>query len=85
MHLFIFERQLLLSLLDLVPQQWIGSSVALALEVGVAEAEPRVAVKVFDWGRAELTTEQEFQELSAEEKESRKHYWRLGACFRCLK
>ncbi|CAJ1351340.1 unnamed protein product [Effrenium voratum] len=58
-----------------VPQQWIGSSVALALEVGTM-ARLSVVVKVFDWGRAELTTAEEFAALKVEAQESRGHYWR---------
>ena len=59
-----------------VPQQWIGSSVALAMEVGSFSVQPRVAVKVFDWGRAELNTARDFNALAAEEKETRARYWR---------
>ncbi|CAK9035933.1 unnamed protein product [Durusdinium trenchii] len=59
-----------------VPQQWIGSSVALAVEMGALQAEPKVAVKVFDWGRAELNTVTEFAYLQPPEKESRAHYWK---------
>lgn len=62
-----------------VPQQWIGSSVALAMEVGSSRClgpPPRVAVKVFDWGRAELNTLEDFNSLASEEKESRRRYWK---------
>ena len=61
-----------------VPQQWIGSSVALAAEVGSFSTEPKVLVKVFDWGRAELNTQEDFQRLQAAERESRCYYWRWG-------
>lgn len=59
-----------------VPQQWIGSSVALAAEVGSFSVEPKVLVKVFDWGRAELNTREEYMHLPLPERESRAHYWR---------
>ena len=59
-----------------VPQQWIGSSVALAAEVGSFSVEPKVLVKVFDWGRAELNTREEYMRLPLPERESRAHYWR---------
>lgn len=70
-------RNLLMAVMNLeVPQQWIGSSVALAAEVGSFSTEPKVLVKVFDWGRAELNTEEDFQRLQAAERESRSYYWR---------
>ena len=59
-----------------VPQQWIGSSVALAMEVGSFAIQPHVAVKVFDWGRAELNTASVFNSLPLEERESRTRFWK---------
>ena len=59
-----------------VPQQWIGSSVALAMEVGSFAVQPHVAVKVFDWGRAELNTASVFNALPLEERESRTRFWK---------
>eukprot|EP00931_Biecheleriopsis_adriatica_P122424 TRINITY_DN97414_c0_g1_i1.p1 TRINITY_DN97414_c0_g1~~TRINITY_DN97414_c0_g1_i1.p1 ORF type:complete len:587 (-),score=134.20 TRINITY_DN97414_c0_g1_i1:16-1776(-) len=58
------------------PQQWIGSSVALAVEVGKCSEEPRTLVKVFDWGRSELTTAAEYAVLEQEVKLTRMRYWR---------
>ena len=70
-------ERLLTAVLGLdVPQQWIGSSVALAMETGKFSTQPRVAVKVFDWGRAELSTAADFSSLAPEEKETRARYWK---------
>lgn len=49
---------------------------ALAAEVGSFSVEPKVLVKVFDWGRAELNTREEYMRLPLPERESRAHYWR---------
>lgn len=59
-----------------VPQQCIGSSIAMGLEVGTLQKQPRVLVKVFDWGRAELSSVSHFESLTAEEKKERWKYWR---------
>mmetsp|Transcript_19324 Transcript_19324/g.51426 ORF Transcript_19324/g.51426 Transcript_19324/m.51426 type:complete len:782 (-) Transcript_19324:247-2592(-) len=59
-----------------VPQQWIGTSLALGVEVEDISKQPRVVAKVFDWGRAELTTGAEYKELQAEEKKERLGFWR---------
>eukprot|EP00933_Yihiella_yeosuensis_P060949 TRINITY_DN63758_c0_g1_i1.p1 TRINITY_DN63758_c0_g1~~TRINITY_DN63758_c0_g1_i1.p1 ORF type:complete len:537 (+),score=93.31 TRINITY_DN63758_c0_g1_i1:102-1613(+) len=58
------------------PQQWIGSSIALALETGSLSKEPKVLLKVFDWGRADLTSLREHRALQPEERRSRLYYWR---------
>jgi len=65
------------------PQMWIGSSLAIALEVGCLCKSPRVLVKVFDWGRAELTTQDEHRALPALERSQRMYYWRQYFCALC--
>jgi len=57
------------------PQIWIGSSVALAAECGELHTEPRVRVKLFDWGRSELCTAEEFATLDAQSREKRVRNW----------
>lgn len=59
-----------------VPQQWIGSSIAMGLEVGSSQKKPRVNVKVFDWGRAELISVSQFESLAVEQKKERWKFWR---------
>lgn len=62
-----------------VPQQWIGSSIAMSLEVGrlcKATEAPRVVVKAFDWGRAELSTVEMHNALPPESKRERIKFWR---------
>jgi len=59
-----------------VPQMWIGSSIAMGLEVGKIDINPRVVVKVFDWGRAELHSVAQHAALTAEQKKERWKYWR---------
>jgi len=59
-----------------VPQQWIGSSIAMGLEIATMSSEPKVTIKVFDWGRAELVDVNMFKELSAEAKKERWKFWR---------
>jgi len=78
-------KHLIDALVDIpVPQQWIGSSLAMGLEVGSISNTPRVKVKVFDWGRAELNTEMQHQQLPLETKKERIKYWRqyVGAVSR---
>merc|ERR1719272_254898 len=59
-----------------VPQQWIGSSIAMGLEVGKLSKTPHVTVKVFDWGRAELSSISHFESLTGEQKKERWKFWR---------
>lgn len=59
-----------------VPQQWIGSSLALGLEVSSISEEPRVLGKIFDWGRSEFNTLQKHQSLSKAVRKERLKYWR---------
>lgn len=65
------------ALLDLpVPQQWIGSSLALGLEASSVRDHPKVIAKVFDWGRAELMTAEEYDALQENDQKQRIHFWR---------
>merc|ERR1719498_2062614 len=67
----------------IVPQKWIGSSVALAFDAGqtparsVPEADIREAVKVhiFDWGRSELNSLETHEKLSAKDAKDRAKFW----------
>lgn len=59
-----------------IPQQWIGSSIAMGLEVGRLCKHPKVTVKVFDWGRAELSTLEHHQALPPDQKKERIRFWR---------
>jgi hypothetical protein len=59
-----------------VPQQWIGSSIAMGLEVGKLCKTPTVRVKVFDWGRAELSSIEHHQSLTLEQRKDRLRFWR---------
>jgi hypothetical protein len=69
--------------LMVVPQKWIGSSVALAFDGGhlparsTPEAEIREAVKVhiFDWGRSELNSLQAHEQLSEKDAKDRAKFW----------
>lgn len=70
-----------------VPQKWIGSSVALGYDAGLFpqrddlldEAEDsirqKVVVKVFDWGRSELLTQQAYEAMSSEKQTDRQRFW----------
>lgn len=68
----------------LVPQKWIGSSIALGFDALARherseEQEERlrskVIVKIFDWGRSELLTKKEFDALVSAEKDDRNRFW----------
>lgn len=59
-----------------VPQKWIGSSLSLCTSVEQTLEERPVQCGVFDWGRSELTSAVEFEQLSGEEKADRLRYWR---------
>lgn len=67
----------------LVPQKWIGSSVALGFDDaflplrGAAEETIRskVVVQIFDWGRSELNTVENHASLSAKQKADRETFW----------
>jgi hypothetical protein len=67
-----------------VPQKWIGSSVALGFDAlarperskeGEEYLRSTVIVKIFDWGRSELLTKKEFDELTLEEQNDRERFW----------
>ena len=63
-----------------VPQQWIGSSVALAFDVEArpsrSDVDPKLArVNIFDWGRSELTTVDMFSSLNTAQKKARVQHW----------
>eukprot|EP01059_Diplonema_ambulator_P037555 TRINITY_DN9993_c0_g1_i2.p1 TRINITY_DN9993_c0_g1~~TRINITY_DN9993_c0_g1_i2.p1 ORF type:complete len:721 (+),score=246.86 TRINITY_DN9993_c0_g1_i2:50-2164(+) len=63
-----------------IPQQWIGSSVALAFDTA---ARPRrearlpdlARVHLFDWGRSELTTEDMYKILGPHQQRARASHW----------
>eukprot|EP01064_Diplonema_japonicum_P004524 TRINITY_DN12974_c0_g1_i2.p1 TRINITY_DN12974_c0_g1~~TRINITY_DN12974_c0_g1_i2.p1 ORF type:complete len:726 (+),score=176.27 TRINITY_DN12974_c0_g1_i2:83-2260(+) len=64
-----------------IPQQWIGSSAALAFDTS---ARPRRDAKIpdhlgrvhlFDWGRSELTTEDMYKVLGAQQQKARASHW----------
>lgn len=59
-----------------VPQTWIGSSLALGVEVAEMSQKPLVTAKVFDWGRSDLSTEKEYKQKSDEEKKFHILHWR---------
>ena len=69
-----------------VPQKWIGSSVALGFDAGELPARSddddytlsrkKVICAVFDWGRSELNTIQNFEKLSDETKKDRNKFWK---------
>lgn len=70
-----------------IPQKWIGSSVAVCFDSGfypnrdseTAEADIRAKVlcKIFDWGRSELLTAEEYDAMTSSQKEDRDKYWQL--------
>eukprot|EP00746_Dinoflagellata_sp_MGD_P146463 gnl/MRDRNA2_/MRDRNA2_78934_c0_seq1.p1 gnl/MRDRNA2_/MRDRNA2_78934_c0~~gnl/MRDRNA2_/MRDRNA2_78934_c0_seq1.p1 ORF type:complete len:953 (+),score=180.62 gnl/MRDRNA2_/MRDRNA2_78934_c0_seq1:190-2859(+) len=60
-----------------VPQQWIGSSVSLGVEVGQVDMKPKVSVKCFDWGRSELNLADKHAHLSSPARRERVKYWRM--------
>eukprot|EP00928_Gymnodinium_smaydae_P071916 TRINITY_DN55389_c0_g1_i1.p1 TRINITY_DN55389_c0_g1~~TRINITY_DN55389_c0_g1_i1.p1 ORF type:complete len:657 (+),score=54.59 TRINITY_DN55389_c0_g1_i1:69-2039(+) len=68
-----------------VPQQWIGSSIALQLEVAFLSQDPRVSVKLFDWGRAELCSAEDYGQLSRGKKREQIRFWcqYVRAILRC--
>lgn len=59
-----------------VPQMWIGSSLGLQLEVGDTNCPPVVKVKVFDWGRSDMTLAGEYLRLTAVQKKEHISHWR---------
>lgn len=60
-----------------VPQMWIGSSLGVMLETGEISQTPLVKVKVFDWGRSDMTLAGEYMRLSPTEKKDRVTHWRM--------
>jgi len=62
-----------------VPQMWIGSSLALSCEGG--QFQPRQSqgklakVKIFDWGRSELSLQADWQTYSQDDREQRQLHW----------
>lgn len=56
-------------------QMWIGSSIALCLEVGKLSESPKVNAKLFDWGRSELTTQPEYDKLDPGTRKERFQHW----------
>jgi len=67
------------------PQQWIGSSVGLGIEVGQQMTdEARVFVKLFDWGRSEVFNQEGFENLSIMDRKDCIRRWQqyIVACSR---
>lgn len=68
------------------PQMWIGASVSLGLEAGDPVDERwdygHVFVKLLDWGRAELSTEQTMRSMSRQERKDSIRRWQqfITAC-----
>eukprot|EP00756_Hemistasia_phaeocysticola_P063853 Hpha_TRINITY_DN7323_c0_g1::TRINITY_DN7323_c0_g1_i1::g.9979::m.9979 len=71
-----------------VPQQWIGSSAAIAFDAAARPQRPpkgrpvptpagpeAARINVFDWGRSELTTLDMYEVLSGETKQERAKHW----------
>jgi len=58
------------------PQMWIGSSLALGFEAVEIQKDPTVIIKAFDWGRADLCTEEDWDELSEAGRALNLKYWR---------
>jgi len=69
--------------LTLVPQKWIGSSVALGFDCGTLPARGEsedavrrhIRVNIFDWGRSELNTLERHMALSRNEQNDRTLFW----------
>eukprot|EP01065_Artemidia_motanka_P018948 TRINITY_DN2233_c0_g2_i1.p1 TRINITY_DN2233_c0_g2~~TRINITY_DN2233_c0_g2_i1.p1 ORF type:complete len:941 (+),score=258.61 TRINITY_DN2233_c0_g2_i1:68-2890(+) len=69
------------------PQQWIGSSVALAFDAAAdlqrrpydpladETAEKLARIHIFDWGRSELTSMEIWDTLSKAQCKERAHHW----------
>ena len=88
---FLTVRSALTSLISLlssaseipIPQQWIGSSIGLFYDVGslpLLSSTPEqlrdlASVKIFDWGRSELTTPEQYRCLSSSKQKTRRQYW----------
>eukprot|EP01060_Flectonema_neradi_P015533 TRINITY_DN2215_c0_g1_i2.p1 TRINITY_DN2215_c0_g1~~TRINITY_DN2215_c0_g1_i2.p1 ORF type:complete len:555 (+),score=65.61 TRINITY_DN2215_c0_g1_i2:505-2169(+) len=88
---FLVVRSALASLVSLVssasempvPQQWIGSSIGLSYDIASQpslssspdQLRDIASVRIFDWGRSELTTPEQYRSLSSANKKSRKQYW----------
>ncbi|VEU43209.1 unnamed protein product [Pseudo-nitzschia multistriata] len=69
-----------------IPQKWIGSSVAVAYDSCFFpsrssshedDIRSRVLVNIFDWGRSELLTAKEYEDLTKEDADDRDKYWDL--------
>ena len=71
----------------IIPQKWIGSSVAVCFDSGffpertleTAEVDIRnkVLCKIFDWGRSELLTAEEYDAMTPDQKADRDKFWQL--------
>eukprot|EP00756_Hemistasia_phaeocysticola_P003653 Hpha_TRINITY_DN1235_c0_g1::TRINITY_DN1235_c0_g1_i1::g.44722::m.44722 len=63
-----------------VPQQWIGSSIALGYDIAARPARddppPSGVVNIFDWGRSELTTRDMWESLPDKERRERTAHWK---------
>lgn len=57
-----------------VPQQWIGSSLGICVETA-PDSEPKVAAKLFDWGRSELIWKNDYARLPPATKRERFNHW----------
>mmetsp|Transcript_2008 Transcript_2008/g.3207 ORF Transcript_2008/g.3207 Transcript_2008/m.3207 type:complete len:436 (+) Transcript_2008:309-1616(+) len=65
------------------PQKWIGSSIAFGFDCGLLpprseldSISERSACYIFDWGRSELLSKEEFEALSGDDKEDRVAFWK---------
>jgi hypothetical protein len=72
----------------ITPQKWIGSSVALTYDAGLFPdlsstvdhskekmIRSNVTVNIFDWGRSELLTRDQYQTLTPVNKNDREKFW----------
>jgi C2 domain len=69
-----------------IPQKWIGSSVALGYDaglypltndrrVGEQAIRSKVITNIFDWGRSELLTEDQYNQMTAADQTDRQKFW----------
>lgn len=91
----VFKRMARIALIChrvLIPQKWIGSSVAIGFDVGTLplrseareDVQKRVIVNLFDWGRSELNTFEANEELDFSVLANYTQFWNsyVGGIFR---
>ena len=62
------------------PQLWSGTSLAVTVDTGaVGLVAPHVAVKLFAWGQASFTTQEQHQQLAPSVRRERAQKWRHSA------